>query len=104
MPGPWSSAHDSSDGRSSVMSTDAPYPAIAQRTRPPAGSLDVRTESLLGDGLQRFGERRRRTAAATGLRHHHLRHVALDTDLARHERLHTGLLVARNEHGLGGVH
>ena len=46
------------------------------------------------------------TAAGVGwrlLHGHHLGHVALDLDLAGHERLHPGLRVLLHEDGLGGV-
>jgi len=42
-------------------------------------------------------------AAAALTAHHQLGHVALDLDLAGHERLHPGLLVAGDEHVLGGA-
>src|SRR2546421_5767090 len=58
------------------------------------------SQGLLGDLLDR--RLQRGVAAALLLRGHELGHVALDPDLALHERLHPRVRVVRREHLLGG--
>jgi MFS family permease len=82
-----------------AVAASAPRPSCHQPRGPRSCTSCAPLDLSLGDALDRPQQRGVRSGrCARGLRGHHLGEVALDADLAGHERLHRGVRVGGREH------